>query len=735
MSDSTYASSYKKIIAYLDKFRIGSAIKALRDFIISADETKELPRLEKLKETYGYMLHYFVEGFDDNMRDSIYWQLRTDLYSLADRVLIQHFRPSDPSLFYSTSRIVKMRGQTLNNLIEKYRNDNGTMLLISESGSYDTDFAKAHELLLSDIFETLWVNQAISDTDRELLFETISCQSSPDELKTILMFSSLLGALKFYDRNKLLLFIDLYDRLNETDETITAHSLVAMILIFLKWPERIRGDSIIETRIGLWSDSLIHYTRIKEVAINLIRTRDTDRISEKMKNEVIPELMKIHPKILKRLKESSLETDMQDLEQNPEWEELLNKSGLADKMKELSELQSEGGDVMMMAFSNLKKFPFFNRISNWFLPFSILHSEMPEFIRSDSGNITTLLNLGGMLCDSDKYSFMLSIAAMPESNRNIALGNLQNQFSRLNEEITSSIANHTKSNFNRTVTNSIRNLYRFMKLFRLHDEFEDPFAKPFNFISLPYLGEIVNSEEFISLIAEFYFKRGYYSDALPMLRKLSSENHVTPHLYEKIGYCLQMAGDNIPAIEAYDKALLFNPESEWLMRKLAYNHKVCGDFQKALHYYCRLYEKHDEDTALIMNIANAYFEIGKTTEALQFYYKAAYLSPANRNAIRAIAWCEFLNGNYEKSKLYYEKLFGESVSPAFSDFINYSYLCIATLLYKKALELLKSAMSLDKRNFNSIIDAFEEDKAILEEKGIGRRDLNMILDKLSLDEP
>ena len=45
------------------------------------------------------------------------------------------------------------------------------------------------------------------------------------------------------------------------------------------------------------------------------------------------------------------------LENNPEWEEMLEKNGLADKMRELTEMQSEGADLMMVTFSNLKGFP------------------------------------------------------------------------------------------------------------------------------------------------------------------------------------------------------------------------------------------------------------------------------------------------------------------------------------------------------------------------------------------
>ena len=111
--------------------------------------------------------------------------------------------------------------------------------------------------------------------------------------------------------------------------------------------------------------------------MNIIKSQDTQRISSKMQNEVLPELMKLRPDILKKLKNVSEESDIEMLDINPECEELLNKNGLGDKLKELTEMQMEGGDVMMVAFSNLKTFPFFNTVGNWFLPVSYTHLTLP----------------------------------------------------------------------------------------------------------------------------------------------------------------------------------------------------------------------------------------------------------------------------------------------------------------------------------------------------------------------
>ena len=81
-------------------------------------------------------------------------------------------------------------------------------------------------------------------------------------------------------------------------------------------------------------------------------------------------MMKISPSIYKKMKQDELMNDMNSLDKNPEWQEILEQSGIADKLKELNDLQLEGADVFMSTFSGLKSFPFFKEAANWFRPFN-----------------------------------------------------------------------------------------------------------------------------------------------------------------------------------------------------------------------------------------------------------------------------------------------------------------------------------------------------------------------------
>lgn len=48
------------------------------------------------------------------------------------------------------------------------------------------------------------------------------------------------------------------------------------------------------------------------------------------------------------------ESDEENNDMNPDWEDAFEKSGLGDKLREMNELQLEGADVYMSTFAALK---------------------------------------------------------------------------------------------------------------------------------------------------------------------------------------------------------------------------------------------------------------------------------------------------------------------------------------------------------------------------------------------
>ena len=195
---------------------------------------------------------------------------------------------------------------------------------------------------------------------------------------------------------------------------------------------------------------------LRTAYMELIKTIDTDRISRKIRDEVVPEMLKLRPEIDKKLNTSIEKLDPAEMDENPEWHDMLEKSGLADKLKEMSEIQEEGGDVMMGTFAHLKSFPFFNEPANWFLPF---HADYSEFTGDSSAlmqPVAELMAAAPFLCDSDKYSFMFSLAHVPAAQRDAMMSQFKAQGDQLAELQAASlnvVGTERKNLFNKQVQN------------------------------------------------------------------------------------------------------------------------------------------------------------------------------------------------------------------------------------------------------------------------------------------
>ncbi|MBD5355500.1 MAG: hypothetical protein HDR88_00600 [Bacteroides sp.] len=727
-SDKT-ASLHEKIDHLLDTSNLHETFKLLRRQLSTQNNPLLQDKLNTLEETYKYMIHYMVEGYNDIGRDAMISDIIEQLHMVNDSIERNKTMIDSPNVYSATRRFENLRKSTLNQHLEDYRAAHSKALLAAGTEG-SLSIIKDADTALSSLFSYIWTMYGSSAEEYKQLKNAISSPDFPFEAKSQIISALLLGNLTYYDRNALLTLIDIYD--TDADERLTARVLVAITLIIAAHPNRVKQDKKLNARLTLWKDSIITYRRLREVIMNVIRSRDTQRISSKMQNEVLPELMKLRPEMLSRLKDITSEADLEMLDVNPEWEELLSRNGLGDKLKELTEMQMDGGDVMMMAFSNLKGYPFFNTVSNWFLPFSISHSEIQSLNADILEGMSLLLEMQGVICDSDKYSFALSLATMPEAQRKMMTGKMGEQMAQLKEALADKRLKSSLPVFDAEVTLYMRDIYRFFKLYPKRNEFYDPFAKPLDFMNLPIVAEVLDDEEILNLVGEFYFKRGYYAEALPILLRQDSAMGADPLRWEKIGYCYNSLQNIEQAITWYKKAELLNPDSQWLVKKLALCNRLLNRFDEASEYYTKALISTPDNYSLQMSAGNCLLEAGNLKEAMSHFYHADYLKPGKPATLRAIAWGELLNGNMEKSISYYDRitLLPEATQ---ADFINLGHAYYLSGNIKKGVENYTKSITRPGGNIETFEKEMLGDMDMLEKSGKQPAEIRLLIDKVKYD--
>ena len=704
--------------------RVPEAIEILRSYFSDEKDNHNLQRLEELDSNYRRMSDYFLTGNPDSFRNALHSKTVGCLLTLASDCRCDLRISEGNDLFATKARFEQLQGHTLAERLDDYRRSvlNMTRALIDSPEKIES-LRNSRDTRLSLLFYKLWTVRIIEENDLKRLRQILLDPEEDFTAGAQIINALLLRCMEFFDYNVILFLADITE--STSSEKLAARAMTALILLMTHHRKKIDNNHAIKERFLLWEDNLLIYCRLREVVTALIRTRDTDRISDTMKSEIIPGLSKISPEIMKKMRDSASDFEPASLEENPEWEEMLNKSGLSDKLRELSELQTEGADVMMVAFSNLKNFPFFMDTANWLLPFDIGHSSLEPLRRLNLNGIETLFSSPAiMMCDSDKYSFAFSLMSMPTAQRDMALGQLDAQIEQLTADHQEKLLKSSMPDFERETNMYVRDLYRFYKLNPRKNEFANPFGNVAEFTRLPAIGQLLMKSDIIDIAAEFLLRHGYYQEALGVFRDIEKHRENDSNRCEKIGFCLQKLGDYEAALSYYDKAALLAPESKWLMKKRAFCNRMTGNFKEASALYTTLLESEPENLNMICSLGDCLAAENDISGSLKQYYKADYIHPDNKKVERAIAWNEMLSRHYDKGRLYYEKLLSHGDANG-RDFINAGHNAFLNGNPREAYELYTAARKLYKTS-KEFHDALESDMEMLIENGAAPMDVRIM---------
>lgn len=678
--------SPETVLSSIEAGNIALALNQILDYLKSAGRTEYIPDAEGWLNSYKYMLQYALTGNEDPGRSTMENEVKMNLIGLCRELIADRDSVSNPNIFYATRRLERLQKNSLENLIQSYLRSEKEYFDAIDKETYTESLALNRENLLDNIFEHIMALPFDAAKELKLVMKLTADNIESEDLALVAVSALFISLTQLYDRHKLMTLIDIYD--NSPSERLQARAMVGIIIVLDKYKKEISDDLAIRRRLELWQDSLINYTRLRDAVMEFLRTIDTSRVNDKMKKDFIPTMQKLRPEILKNMQEMYGKGDLEDLEFNPEWEEMLRESGLEKKMREFAEMQSEGADLMMMAFSNLKAFPFFNKLPHWFITYSPYHSQLTFMRRPDNGAFRKLLSVkASPFCETDKFSFALSLNQIPDAQKKMISSQISAGMEQLQIEENDNTLRDPNPAFNSEMKKYLRDLYRFFFLFRMKDQFQNPLAAPLNYIELPILGEWLNDVELNSLASEFFFNRGYYKEALLLFEDMTGDSETEGHIWEKIGFCLQSLGNPADAIKAYRNAEFFFPEKTWLHKMMAFCLKAIGNYEEAAVYYKKVLDSDSENVKSLYNCALALIAARQYKEALDYCYKAVYLDEGNKRMRQLCALAEVLAGNLEKGKQLIDRLMIEFGFDSSND--NYLLMLVYNLVNRNLSEANK----------------------------------------------
>ena len=545
------------------------------------------------------------------------------------------------------------------------------------------------------------------------------------EIKELAMAATMLSLLEHYSEHLLLSLLDLYAANAFNDASLSMKALCCALIAMHCHRETIQHSNAISLRIANIADSERGRRDIMTVFLQFIRSRSTERISQKVRDELVPKLMKLSPEMRRKMRDG-FSDDIEEMAKNPDWQEMLNESGITDKMQELSRMQAEGSDVFLSSFARLKSFPFFNDVANWFVPFTPRHSSIFRVFAGNSGSmLLSMVDRTGAFCDSDKFSFALSVATMPDQHRSMMMAQFDEQQEQVINEMAGSLPNPDKQREN-IANKYVQSLYRFFNLFRSRNDFYNPFSTRLNLIDVPFVSDALSDTKSLRLIAEFYFSMQCYTDALSTFGKVLKQDSPTASDYQKTGYCHEQLKQYVLATADYEKVELLKPNDVWTLKHLALCYRAVNDTEKAIANYKRAETLQPDNVALANNIANCLLEGGRIEEALKYFFKVDYLASKGERTMRPIAWCSFLIGNYSQSVDYYNRIIAKQ--PGANDYINRGHALLCSGQVKDAVASYMDAV--DKSGGSEVLKTLDDDRHYLLDAGVDKLTIALIFDKI-----
>ena len=701
----------KKRAGRIRELLLGSSLKEALEQIqaqmAGVTDWSVLSRFEDIDRSYKYMLQYYSQGSPDDHRTSVYQQLVRRSLILNDDVLQARLQPESMLLYYQHARLRVASSETIEGI---------RTVLESFIEKHDTD---AHEHALIMLFDLIWTNGQWSSQDSASLLELIDSPLVMEDDSALVVSAVTLSLMERFDPLKCLFLCQAAENLSMV---VSVRALTGLAVSLPCYKEILPYFPEVTDRIALLSDAPGMRQRMLKVQMALLICRETKEIDRRMREEFIPTMLR-NPKLGDLMREELERDDV-----SPDWMEWIEKPEIKDKLMEMTELQMEGADVYMSTFSNLKNYPFFREISNWFRIFSMDQPDVRKAFGTEgvSSAIGKSMLSSSVFCNSDKYSFALTFSQIPREQREMISGQLNDEAIEAMQE-KGAAPSPVDLNESLSARQYAQDLYRFFNLFSRRHEFHDPFAGNLNLLIDTPLSILLQTDDAEQKIAAWLLQKNYYEEAVEAYRLM--EKRANPYstdyrFYQQYGYALQRTQAYRDALEAYRRSDILQSNNNWTMRHSAQCLRILGQPEEALKLLLEAEKNSSDNLSLQIQIGDCLVDLKRYDEALTRFFKVDYLKPDYPKAWRAIGWCAFLAGRYDRSIEYYNKLL--AAKPTANDCLNAGHVYFVTGDILRTVSLYRQCISkMGKEAFDT---EFNKDRETLISKGIHEQDIPLLLD-------
>lgn len=714
---------------------VGGALRLAHRFLDTTHKSDADGSLAEVQNDYELMKHYMLMGLNDPQRDKLYNQLLERLYTwLRDR-RVDCIVAASPVLAMERRLMhgVEPTADETRGKLETYVTDMAMLSLEPEDNRHEQEvrIRRAHYAYLDTLFMAIVTSHQWShDTARQ--FADVVLAPSIDYGDALLLATAMtMATLLEPDAEKTWALMYIYRR--ATSEPLCQRALVGWVFALAN------GNYGIGSLPGRMATELLADPDVRDILLEMqmqvVYCQNTERDNDEIQRDVIPTLLKNQDPRMARFGIGFIdETPMDEVLHPDEADKRMEK--IEQSLQRMADMRKKGVDIYFGGFAQMKRFAFFRKMSNWFVPFNQDHPDLPPLpVELQGSAFLDKLFGNGPFCESDKYSFVIGLssvfARLPAPVRDmLAHGGAEISVLGADGE-----AGQGPGYVRRMY---LQDLYRFFKISDNRSLFSNPFGcnTPSLFFATPLLLGLLRDK--VGALARFLLKHKRFAQ-LKTLCDVLQENPVVEigtdgavdvmlakadlAMYEK---------DFKRAARLLARLRQYVPDDAKVLRSYAMTMFRVGHYKEASDAYRQLGATFPKNLGYALGHAIALTYCGRAAQAVEMLYKLDYEHAGDGSVRRALAWALLCDGRAEQAMKMYDALVAASDATP-DDWLNAGYAAWLGGDRGKACHLFARYVELADPEHKQVtgsllLGKFKADAKLLWHYGVGETEMKIMAD-------
>jgi len=712
----------KAINCLMDR-RLSNAIEVLEQLYVQRPSLMGHSEFEAIKTDYQLMVDYMGRGFSDSHRESLYSTLLQRLYRVAADLEIS-WRCKNVSAYVNSFRVIDHLNTShdfVRTVLESFVSDIAMLSLQPEETreQKSIELYDRHQSFMNRLFSALWTSCQWTDDDCKFYTELLLSPTVMSTDQQVIVSAISLGAMNQFDINKFKTLVNVYQQ--ATDEHVRQRALVGWVLAVFEgmdiFPEQ-------DTLIRELCENPTITRELLTLQIQFFYSKDAEKDNDKIQRDIMPDIMRNSNLTIGRLGIMEKEEDAIESILHQDADEKRMEQ-MEEKVRKMMDMQKQGSDIYFGGFSQMKRFPFFNDMVNWFTPFYLNHPALRPVISKlgDTKFLNTLMERSNF-CESDRYSFAFAleqiINQLPSDIKEVIGSDAMLGPLAESDDVEDAIS------IRRTY---LQDLYRFFRLYHTANDFINPFedngkgdfvADTFFFTYKSFMGTGLDDVKL--RLASHLYKHQQMTELAELLTTFQSAD---PRYAILMGYTNIHMGKAEFAYQFFDYALKAEPDNQWALKGKARAALDAEDYKTAEEVYTELLKLEPGHKNYTMNRCVALLKLGRTSEVREELFRLDYQYPEDMNVKRVLAWAMLSDNSLDKASLLYDTLL--TSTPAHEDYLNAGYCQWAMGNVQRAVELFREWMVKSGKSTEQLLEEFRSDADTLEMYGISETDCFLML--------